>query len=321
MWFNIGVALKPTHQSKCVIISLNLLASPDWDFMSLYTERKKKTMKRGGKKVTYYEVIGYKNLNQLEKLLHPVMFRHAMDYDINWHFLECDFDPIEDKLYSKAAEGILSTMDARQFVARLPDLQKVVNGSVDHKGNYRSGPTLSCKERKLVETLNMLYERDEGVIVFTNLLYTLDRFRVVAPHTNFKEFHYMSGDSPDFLRKAIAEKMAPGVVLFATMVGGVSLNMQAVNNVVFYDIPWSVGNVLQCVGRVARVDSTYDSQNVYFISVKETIDQYKTALLSSNLHLLKAILGGYGFMKESFTNFRRKAIVDLRKSLLWRSQK
>jgi hypothetical protein len=116
-------------------------------------------------------------------------------------------------------------------------------------------------------------------------------------------------------------KFSSKEVLFATKVGGTSLNLQAVNNVVFFDKPWSVGEIIQNIGRIARMDTTYNDLRAYFLDAEKTIDIYKTAMLSSNLGMVKSIIGGFNFTEMYFNPVRKEQIIQLRKSLLWGTER
>ena len=70
-----------------------------------------------------------------------------------------------------------------------------------------------------------------------------------------------------------------------------SINLQAVNNIIVYDIPFSIGDLVQLIGRVTRVDTKYPKQFVYFLEANETIDTYKRLLIQSHSTIIQAIFG------------------------------
>jgi len=287
-------------------------------FVNRYTEGEvKRVGVRGGGSRMIREVTGFCNLGELNMRLRPVMFRHAMQYPVKFFFKFVDPPLNEWSLYLRTGQGILRDHE-RNFVGRLPDLQRVANGSSDEEGNYRRDPKLSCKEQLLTDGLNYIVDHHHGCVVFTSSLDTHKRFRDrIATKVRAEKCWFMTGATDDHQRDHIARNFGPNDVLFATGVGGVSLNLQAVNNVIFYDIPWSVGKVMQYLGRVTRTDSTFDSMNVIFLGVQRTIDEYKLALVSSNLHVLRSILSGFGFVEAYFTMVKKAAIIQMRRSLLW----
>ena len=71
------------------------------------------------------------------------------------------------------------------------------------------------------------------------------------------------------------------------------------------------------------MDSTFDHQNVYFISVSDTIDTYKTALFKKHLNLINALLGkeAIGTLENctcQYLDVDLNDIKELKKTQLWR---
>ena len=96
----------------------------------------------------------------------------------------------------------------------------------------------------------------------------------------------------DFKQRVKCEKtLQTKDLVICTKAGNKSINLQAVNNVVFYDYSFACGDVIQMVGRVARVDSVYEYQNVIFLEAKDTIDSYKRLLMQSNMTVIQEVFG------------------------------
>lgn len=98
-----------------------------------------------------------------------------------------------------------------------------------------------------------------------------------------------------------------------------SINLQAVNNIIVYDVPFAIGDLIQLIGRITRMDSLYDTQNLIFMEALETIDTYKRLLVQSNATLIQELFGEdsnlpfYGdidndVMKKYRTFFKRKLL-------------
>lgn len=100
-----------------------------------------------------------------------------------------------------------------------------------------------------------------------------------------------------------------------------SINLQAVNNVVVYDIPFAIGDLIQLIGRVCRCDTTYETQHVYFLEVQETIDTYKRLLVQSNASLIKEVLGpsqNLPYFKDSSQDTMKKYRNYFKRKFLWK---
>lgn len=74
---------------------------------------------------------------------------------------------------------------------------------------------------------------------------------------------------------------------------------------------------------MCRVDSAYNTQNIYFISVKNTIDTYRTTLLQKRIGLIKLLLGdeSMGALDNCECNYIDVDYSDtkeLKKNFLWK---
>lgn len=292
----------------------------EW-FMARYSIRRRKMIATyvKGKKVfrPVMEVVGYKNLDELRDCLKAIMFRHVVDYPLKFYFHTCDLSEGEMSGYRQLGAGWVFESDKpKDYMSRLPELQRFVNGSKTVERRFNHEPQLTTKEQTLLNLLLEITSRGEGSLVFTECLDTMRRFELIRARLP-NHTYYMTGETPDPKRDYIKRTIGPGDTLFCTGVAGVSLNFQAVNNVVLYDMDWSVGDVQQYIGRITRIDSTYLDMNVHLLTATGTIDEYKLNLFNSNLTLAKKILGGWGFLDVYFKKVERQQVMALKKSLLW----
>jgi superfamily II DNA or RNA helicase len=292
-------------------------------FMLFYTIRKKRKItvwcSTARKQVPkyYMEVVGYRNLDILEKHLKKIMYQYDIDYGQKIYTQLIDLPEHEMDLYHKVGAGALGK-SSRHFAARLPGLQRVANGSINPDGTFRSDVQLFEKEKALVKLLNIINDRKEGAIVFTqDKETTIRRFDIVKSRLNFKKFYTLTGDTDDYHRKEIRHTLAPQECVFATRAGGVSFNFKTVNNIILYDVPWDSLDFIQEMGRITRSDSTYTDFNIYIFLAKDTIDEYKYCLVQTCIALQRKLFGGMNFAKLYFPRLRKETLIALRKSLLW----
>lgn len=301
---------------------------PDLEvFMQEYTYREQRTGKRYNQykrrleEFVYFEVVGFKNLDKLSRILEPLIYRHSIDYKPNILVHKFRLSDEEMEFYYEVGAGIIGKKP-KNLVSKLPLLQQAVNGSVSEDGKFRHGIELSSKERELVTLLNSISDRKEGALVFTQFKKTtFKRFEVIKQFLHFENYHFLSGDSKSSDRHSIVVHLAPQDVLFSTKAGGTSLNFRAVNNVIMYDLSWSVGEFLQNMGRITRSNSTYTEFNVYILIALGTIDEYKYMLIQSNLNVQKEVFGGFNFADVYFAKVRRDLVIEMRKNLLWGAKK
>ena len=112
-------------------------------------------------------------------------------------------------------------------------------------------------------------------------------------------------------------EVGPGSCVVMTRAGAQSLNLQALNNVIVYDIPFSLGVFIQVVGRVTRLNTKYDQFNVYFIEVDGTIDSYKRMLIQDRMNVIEALFGGDDTIPIDVKELDRTFIREIRRDFLW----
>lgn len=106
-----------------------------------------------------------------------------------------------------------------------------------------------------------------------------------------------------------------------TNAGGVGINLQMAEALIFYDLPWTWGDYVQTLGRMIRIGSPHRGVSVYHLlatrpndSKMKTIDHHVYALLRKKQNLIDQVLGesaagALDFDKDS------SGIKDLVKSL------
>lgn len=80
-------------------------------------------------------------------------------------------------------------------------------------------------------------------------------------------------------------------VVFITLAGGDSINLQAAKALIFYDTPWSAGDYIQILGRMIRIGSIHDRVYALHLVCKDTIDQRVMKVIRAKLDLIEAIIG------------------------------
>jgi len=85
-------------------------------------------------------------------------------------------------------------------------------------------------------------------------------------------------------------------VIFLTMAGAEGINLQQARVMVFFDLPWSAGDLLQLVGRMIRIGSPH--QSVYAVNLiaegpfgEATIDKHVSDTLSKKMGYIEGALG------------------------------
>lgn len=266
------------------------------------------------------EVKGYKHLDQLREILKTIIITRGIKYDVDFIFRKCELTDEEKKNYETAAKGVLDSEDNEKHIpSRLHDLQRIADGS----HHLLESESLYSKAALLVSTVHEIINRGEGVLIYTEYE---DTYRTLGEALKknkqvigYRKLHFITGKIPYKTRVDVVRNLQSGDVVVLTKAGCKSLNLQAVNNVIVYDIPFAIGDLIQLIGRVTRVDSKYDRQHVYFLEADQTIDTYKRLLVQSHSTMIQEIFGEdsnlpyYGdidkdVMSKYRTYFKRKLL-------------
>lgn len=265
-----------------------------YQFRDRYLVRKERIQRVGkGRSRKVYEIVGYKNLEELKTRLDKLAIVRRLKYNLNFIYRECEMDEFEKSQYNRASAGMIDPDDTsvKEFSARLHDLQRVADGTYDEFPKDR----MYTKIKLLLQCIKEIVDRGEGCLVYTEyestygtLSYWIKKYQ---SQLGVRNIYLITGKVPQEQRVAVEKGLSPKDVVVITRAGVQSINLQAVNNVVFYNTPFAVGWMIQGIGRVARMDTKYPEQNIYILEAKDTIDTYKRILVESHAQLIEAIFG------------------------------
>ena len=195
--------------------------------------------------------------------------------------------------YKEATDGIIELGDGTQKetdpLTSLIYWQEVV----DHPGLIGFPNEGSEKLDALVDLLTDELAGDK-VIVFTRFRKMVDIGMAVLEKEGIPCVRVTGTEDAEDRRdamKAFQDPKSPTRVIWITMAGGDSINLQAARAIVFYDSPWSAGDYLQVLGRLLRIGSVHESVLALILVGKGTIDTYVSAVLKKKMRLVEAVLG------------------------------
>ena len=297
------------------------------------------------RKVT--EIIGYQNMQELNEILDKLTIKGCVHYNVNFEFLECELDKQSEKPYQFASNGLFDVLyhpekakeraktrkangdnsgeEAKDFGSRLHDLQRTVDGC-DTGDN---DPTfVSNKMQLLIDKLTEIVKRNESALVYFEYKDSLEMAeRILLDkqlEIGFTKIYRLTGEEKEDLRAKIEANLGLREIVLCSQAASQSRNLQRANNLILWNVPFSVGRVVQVCGRICRVDTTYDHQNLITITVKDTIDDYKVTLFRDHLSLISKLLGdeGTGVLTDcEYLDIDRSNMKELKNSLLWRRNK
>lgn len=204
----------------------------------------------------------------------------------------------QDK-YEEALSGLLEMGRGEDQVVKETDkLTQIIycQEIVDHPD------LIGCDGRsgKLDALIDMLKEgdlEDEKVIVFTRfskmvdiLMGALAKAKIPAVRVTGKEKQAQRVEA----MSAFQDPKNPTRVVCITMAGGDAINLQAAKALVFYDTPWSAGDVIQIIGRMIRIGSLHDRcYTIHLVSRGRTpsIDNRVLEVMHRKMKLIETVLG------------------------------
>lgn len=273
-----------------------------------------------GRKRMVEEVQGYRDLPALGERLKGVIIVRNKKYPLHFYTRTCTLTESEWEYYRQAGLGILEDYERDQVTGRLYDLQKVADGCA---GSMATDTTYS-KKRLLISLCQEVVSRNEGLIIYTELEDTYnsigDTLKKYHGAIGYSQLYYITGKTKEEDRQYAIKHLKRKDIIVITKAGCRSCNLQALNNICFYDTPFSIEAYIQAIGRISRTDSEYDAMNVYTLEVMDTIDSYKRILAQSHMNIIQEIFGRSTSMQyygDLDKDIGLKYRDWLKKQLLW----
>lgn len=266
------------------------------------------------RKVT--DIVGYQNMKELNEILDKLTIKGCVHYNVNFDFVECQLDSESEKPYKLASNGLFDLLyhpekakqrlskrklpkdkehsisdDAKDFGSRLHDLQRIVDGCDESFDKS----FVSNKMKALCQKVFEIIQRNESTLIYFEYTDSLEMAeRILLEQQSmlgFTKIYRLTGAEKEEYRAKIEANLGLKEIILCSQAASQSRNLQRANNIIVYNCPFSIGRTIQTLGRICRCDSTYDHQNIYFISAANTIDTYKTSLFKNHTSLINSLLG------------------------------
>lgn len=289
---------------------------------------------KGGKTIKVRVIDGYKNLDKLNKELSKIMIVRQKKYNLKFSNIKKPMTQEEYDIYLKVSSGILkSDTDERNFSRRLHDLQRFLDNSYENDEVLKSVVSeydpekVSTKETTLIDTLKKCIDNGYSTIVYSDYTEVLDRLEKVLKHKknyiNYRKIYKIMGSIDIKTREKIEEYIKQNDIVLITSAGTESINLQKCNCLIFYDIPYSIKQIIQAVGRICRRDSKYKYQYCIFLTMEDTIDEYKFRLFQNHLNLVQQAVGAGSDipLSEEYLIHSSRDIKDMKDEFLWKYKK
>jgi SWI/SNF-related matrix-associated actin-dependent regulator 1 of chromatin subfamily A len=155
-----------------------------------------------------------------------------------------------------------------------------------------------AKTEATIEFAKNMLEQGGKVVIFSDYIEPVKR---IGEAFGEEAICYLAQLTPE--ERAAAQKQfqtdpKKRVFVATSKIASVALTLTASSKVIFNDLPWSPGVLLQAEDRCHRVGAK-DTVNVYRMVARGTLDDNVTGLLTKKAEILKAVLEGSGFQPEA----------------------
>lgn len=254
---------------------------------------KSKNPKFQGYTKTIEKVTGLKDSKELNRLKDNLIIFRQLKYDVVYNDIDIELDSNLWNKYKYIGEGLFMKSKPKnqlsEFSIRLIELQKLMDNCSEFYDPY----LISNKEKALIKLIKQLFKEGHIPIIYCFYLDTIGRVKKVLEESGIKidDIFVISGQIPKKERALVEDKIAKNTVTIINKAGTESINLQKADTMIYYNIPWSIDEYLQSIGRITRNDTKFDKQYVYFLQYEGTIDNYKALNINNRLNVVEQFQG------------------------------
>lgn len=241
-----------------------------------------------------YEIIGYKNLDQLENSLNRNMLRRrkeeVLDLPPKIYTDELlDLDSSQDKLYRDVTNQIIEDID-RIMLLPNPLTELIRLRQVTSNPNILTSKNITnVKYDRIVDILESTTDK---VIIFSNWTKVINPLYIKLSSLGYNPA-LVTGESKDpilEMNKFQSDNTCK-VILGTTPALGTGYTLTAANTVIFIDEPWSKAIKDQAEDRCHRI-GTKGTVNIITLICKDTIDERIHQIIKDKGELSDRIVDG-----------------------------
>lgn len=225
-----------------------------------------------------YEIVGYKNIEELQEQLTDIMLRRkkeeVLDLPEKTYIDEfVEMTAKQAQIYKEVSCEIKSNIDqikmANNPLAELIRLRQATG----YTGILSSAVQESAKLDRMEELVEEAVQNEKNVVIFSNWTQMTD---IIYSRLSKKyKVAQITGETKDADRQLIVKDFQSGkynVIIGTSGAMGTGLTLTAGTVEIFLDEPWNMALKEQCVDRCHRIGQK-SNLTIYTIMCKDTIDQ------------------------------------------------
>lgn len=244
-----------------------------------------------------YEIVGYKNLDELQEQLDDIMLRRrkeeVLDLPEKTYIDEfVDMTAKQEKIYNEVTMEIKSNIDMIKTAPNpLAELIRM-RQATGYTGILSSTIQESAKLDRMEELVDEAIENGKKVVIFSNWTQMTD---VICERLAKYYPSVITGQINDSDRQqevaAFQENPACKVIIGTAGAMGTGITLTAGTVEIFMDEPWNMALKEQCVDRCHRIGQK-DNLTIYTLLCKNTIDEKIHDLVIEKGEMADAIVDG-----------------------------
>ena len=247
-----------------------------------------------------YEIVGYKNLDQLTSQVREIMLRRLKKdvLDLPEKIYVDDIVEMEGKqaiMYKEVEAGLKADyingdIDLTNPLSALIRLRQTTG----YPGILSDEITESAKLDRMEEIVENCISNNEKVIIFSNWTQMTDAICNKLKSVGYK-VGVITGETPDISRQEIVDvfQNSSDLKVLVGTIGamGTGLTLTEATTVIFLDEPWNKALFDQAVDRAHRIGQK-NNITIYSIMCKDTIDERIHNLIYKKGAMSDAIIDG-----------------------------
>ena len=286
--------------TQCEFLDPALLGySSYYSFRARYAEMVDRSA--GGR--TFKQVIGYKNLEELNELLQPFSYRvlkkDCLDLpDKIYITRKIDMTPEQKKAYDEIKRYAITELSNSERVSVTSVITQLLRLHQISCGFTRSDldKDVELKSQRLEELMNILEETEGKVIIWANYRFDIKRIlKTITDKYGPESVGAYYGDTSDEERRRILHDFQDKenklqYIVGNTQTGGYGINLTAAHTVVYYSNNFDLEKRLQSEDRAHRIGQ---SNKVTYIDIicKNTVDEKIVKSLKAKQNIASKVLG------------------------------
>lgn len=246
-----------------------------------------------------YEVVGYKNLEELQERLNEIMLRRrkeeVLDLPEKTYINEyVDMTKEQKKIYDEVTAAIKENIDQIEMANNpLAELIRM-RQATGFTGILSSTVAESAKMDRMMELVEEATSTGKKVIVFSNWTQMTDAIYDKLEEAGYKVAQ-ITGKTPDNIRQHLVDTFQNTndiqIMLGTSGAMGTGITLSEATVEIFMDEPWNMALKEQCVDRAHRIGQK-NNVTIYTIMCKDTIDERIHELVEKKGVMADAMVDG-----------------------------